>query len=123
MSSVSTTLSNTLAANKVLATSAAVLEAGYIANSQLSKLAAKKLPLMVRGYAEEPIGKLVLANLVMMAVKQFRPDDKNLARLSDAMVGSAYQEFIRSFDIDGLLSELMDNTKVKSAFRKLDTED
>lgn len=104
-----------VAANKSVAVSAAYLEAGRMANNQVAKLVGAKAPLMVRGYVDTPVGKLVLANLTSMAVEQFRPTDVKLKKVANAMMANAYQELIRTVDIEGMLNELTSSEGIKSA--------
>lgn len=104
-----------VATNKTVAVSAAYMEAGRIANNQVAKLVAAKAPLMVRGYVDTPIGKLVLANLVGMALEQFRPADKQMAKVANHMMANAYQELIRTVDIEGMLNELTSSEGIKNA--------
>lgn len=106
--------------NKKAITSAAFLEAGYIANKQMSKVLSKKLPMMVRGYADTPAGRLVVANLAVMLVQHFRPDNKQLVRLTSAMQTQAYGELIRELDIDGMIDELLENGSIKRAMKTLE---
>lgn len=112
-------LSNVADQNKQAATNAALLEAGRIANNELSKLAAKQLPMMVRGYADSPVGKLVIANIASIALQQFRPNDSKLKHLSDAMLSAAFQEAIQTLNIDKLISDFTENSKIQSALDKL----
>jgi hypothetical protein len=109
-----------LTKNSTLAKSAAFLEAGRIANAQATKLASKHLPLMVRGYADTPAGRLVLANAAIYAANQFRPNDARLARLADAMAVSAYQELIQSFDVEKMINDMLSNETIKAALSKVD---
>jgi hypothetical protein len=110
-----------LASNKTAATVAATMEAGRIANNQVAKLAAKQLPMVVRGYADTPMGKLVIANMAQQAAKHFRPEDTTIAALTDAMAVQAYQELIQVMDIEGFLDNLMDSKEIKRAVAKLDS--
>lgn len=112
-------LSNVADQNKQAVTNAALLEAGRIANNELAKLAAKQLPMMVRGYADSPVGKLVIANLASLALQQFRPNDSKLKYLSDAMLSSAFQEAIQTLNIDKLISDFTENSKIQTALDKL----
>lgn len=111
--------SNVADQNKKAVTNAALLEAGRIANNELAKLAAKQLPMMVRGYADSPVGKLVIANLASMSLQQFRPNDSKLKYLSDAMLASAFQEAIQTLNIDKLISDFTENSKIQTALDKL----
>ena len=109
--------------NKKAATTAAVLETGRIANKALTKMLAPKLPIMVRGYLDTPIGRLVLANAVKMAFDQFKPDNATAQRLANGMIISAYSEAIQSFDIEGILDDLMSDNKILKALAKQEPED
>lgn len=115
-----TTMNKLIETNKSSAVSAAFLEAGHIANKQVSKLLGKQLPMMVRGYADTPIGRLVLANIAVLAVDHFRADNKQLRRLAQAMQVNAYHELLRDLDIDGMIDELLENGSIKRALTKLD---
>jgi len=109
--------------NKTSATSAAYMEAGYIANKQVGKVLGKKLPMMVRGYADTPIGHLVVANLALLAVDHFRPDQRQLRRLAQAMQVQAYQELLKEIDIDGMIDDLLEHGGIKRALNKLSDDD
>lgn len=102
-------------ANKTIAVTGAYMEAGRIANNQVTKIVAAKAPLMVKGYIDTPIGKVVLANLTMMAVDQFRPTDVKLKKVANAMGAVAYQELIQTIDIEGMLNELTSSEGIKAA--------
>lgn len=106
--------------NTATATDAAFLEAGRIANNQAVKFASKTLPLMVRGYADTPVGKLTLANAAVLAAAQFRPNDKRLTKLTQAMLVVAWQELYQSFDIEEMIDSMLDNKSIKKALDKLD---
>lgn len=102
-------------ANKAVAVNAAYMEAGRVANNQVTKLVAAKAPLMVKGYIDTPVGKVVVANLTNMAVEQFRPTDARLKKVSQAMMTQAYQELIQTIDIEGMLNELTSSEGIKAA--------
>ncbi len=104
-----------LATNKQLAKTAAYLEAGRIVNNKLAQLIGPKLPAMVRGYASEPLGKLVLANLLLIGLQRFKPDNQPLAKLAAAGVTSAYGEVFQSFDIEGLIDGFTKDSAIANA--------
>ncbi len=116
-------LNNLIETNKNSASSAAYMEAGYIANKQLGKVLGKQLPMMVRGYADTPLGHLVLANLALLAIDHFRPDQRQLRRLTQAMQVQAYQELLKELDIDGMIDDLLENGSIKRALAKLKDSD
>lgn len=104
-----------LQTNKDLAKAAGYLEAGRIVNNKLAQLIGPKLPVMIRGYAQEPIGKLVLANLLLVGVQKFRPDNQALAKLAYAGVTSAYSGVFESFDIEGLIDGFLGDSSIARA--------
>ncbi len=104
-----------------LGTSAAFLEAGRIANNQLSSIASKKLPIMVRAYADTALGRLLLANVALMARDHFRPDDERLGKLVNAMTVSAYQEVLQNFDVEQMIDDLVSNSTIKKALKSIDS--
>lgn len=114
-----TIIAELIESNKNAATSAAYMEAGRIANKEVSHLLAKQLPLVVRGYADTSAGRLVVANLAALVVQQFRPGEKALVNLAQAMQVQAYQELIQTLDIEGFVENLLNNPKIKTAIEKL----
>ena len=108
--------------NKQVATQAAYMEAGRIFLNQVSKLAAKQAPLMVRGYVDTSLGRLVLANAAVFAVQHFRGNDQRLNRLANAALAEAYQELYKSFDIEQFIEGFLDNDTIKRALETADVE-
>lgn len=106
--------------NTAMAQSAAFLEAGRIANNTAAKFVANKSPLMVKGYVDTAFGKLLIANAAAVAANKFRPTDKKLARLANAMITQAYQEVYQLVDIEKMLNEMLSSESVKAALSKLD---
>ncbi len=120
---MSSTVNKIVANNVNLGTSAAFLEAGRIANGQITKVAAKNLPLMVRGYADTALGQLVLANIAKLAQEHFRPNDDKLQKLTNAMVVSAYQTVLQQFDIEEMIDDMLSNATIKKALKSVETAD
>jgi hypothetical protein len=117
---MSKSLSNIIEQNVSLGTSAAFLEAGRIANNQLSSICAKKMPIMIRAYADTAMGRLILANLALMARDHFRPDDERLGKLANAMTVSAYQEVLQNFDVEQMIEDMLSNSTIKKALKSID---
>lgn len=113
-------VSNVVSKNIDLGTSAAFLEAGRIANNQLSSIAGKKLPLVVRAYADTPVGRLIIANIALLAQEHFRPDDERLRKLATAMTVSAYQEVLQQFDVEAFIDDLLQNGTIKKALKSVE---
>ena len=108
--------------NTKTAKSAAFLEAGRIANNQLNKVVVKKVPMMLQGYIKTPAGKLVLANLVSMAVMQFKPNNIKLNTLAEAMMVNAWAEVYQMIDVEELIDNLLSNEAVKTAINSVTDE-
>lgn len=105
-------------ANKDGAKSAAYLEAGRIATKELSKAIAPQMPMMVRGYVDSPVGRLILANLAGVAVGHFKPDNYALVRLSQAMITQAYAEMMQQAGIEEFIEKLISNPKIQAAMEQ-----
>lgn len=95
--------------NKTLLASAAVFEAGRIANNKLADLVGTQLPAPLNLLANTPVGHLVLANILKAAGDQFRPGNEMLQRLANGMVVSAYTEVIQSFNLEGIIDQLIND--------------
>lgn len=105
--------------NKSAMSTAAYLEAGRLANKHVAQLLAGRMPMMLRGYADTPVGKLVIANLFAVAMAELRPDNAMLGKLGGAMLTSAHQDVIQTLNIEGLLDELLNADTIKSALGRL----
>lgn len=108
------------ATNKDLAKAAGYIEAGRIVNNKLAQLIGPKLPIMIRGYASEPLGKLVLANLLMVGVQRFKPEHVQLQKLAYAGVTSAYGEVLQGFDLEGLIDGFLADSSIARAVGMVD---
>ena len=95
------------------------MEAGRIANNQLAKLVGAKAPLMLKGYVNTPLGKLIIANLAQLALERFQPNNTQAAVLSKAMMVQAYQEVIQLIDVEGVIDELLSDAKISKALAKV----
>lgn len=114
-----TALSTAVDNNKAAAGNAAYLTAGKIANDQVTKLAAGHLPLMVRGYANTPVGKLVTANIAQMLIQHFKPSQKAANRLAEAMVTQAYAELIATAGVEEFVDGLLSDPKIAKAMKAM----
>lgn len=100
---------------KQLLATAALMEAGRIANNKLSEIAIAKLPAPLNMLAGTPVGHLVLANILQMAAEQFRPNDELVKRMTNAMVVTAYTSIIQSFNVEDIFNELLGDKNVAKA--------
>lgn len=91
-----TKIANIVAANKSAVVNAAKLEAGKIALTQITKVAAKKAPFMIKGYIDTPIGRVVIANLLSVAVDQYAPSNQKAKAVAGAAMEAAMLEMVQS---------------------------
>lgn len=93
---------------------AAKIEVGEVAVQQVTKIVKKQLPLMMKGYADLPIFEIVLANIVVMSIRQFCPDNKKAQVIADAMLLAAMQKQIKEFNIPKMVEEFTSNIDISS---------
>ena len=103
---------STLTDNKRVATDAAKVIAGQAVLDQLTKLAKAKAPFGVKGYVDSPVGRIVLANALNLAVKQYMPTNAKAIAIADAAMSSAFITLGMSFDIPGMLDDLISGLPV-----------
>ncbi len=102
-----TKIANIVAANKSAVVNAAKLEAGKIALTQITKVAAKKAPFMIKGYIDTPIGRVVIANLLSVAVDQYAPSNQKAKAVAGAAMEAAMLEMVQSFNIAEVIDEMV----------------
>lgn len=105
---MSTKISNVIDKNKSALITAGKIEAGNIVIKRISKLITPKLPMLVRGYADTPAGRLVLANIFNFAVTQYAGQNKNAVMLADAALQGAMVEMMQSFNFNDLIDQVID---------------
>ncbi|QIN92777.1 hypothetical protein HWD12_gp102 [Phage NBSal003] len=102
-----TKIANIVAANKSAVVNAAKLEAGKIALTQITKVAAKKAPFMIKGYIDTPVGRVVIANLLSVAVDQYAPSNQKAKAVAGAAMEAAMLEMVQSFNIAEMIDEMV----------------
>lgn len=102
-----TKIANIVAANKSAVVNDAKLEAGKIALTQITKVAAKKAPFMIKGYIDTPIGRVVIANLLSVAVDQYAPSNQKAKAVAGAAMEAAMLEMVQSFNIAEMIDEMV----------------
>jgi len=116
------TLANVLAeGNKTAFKANASRRAGQMFNERVVGAIAPKLPMMVRGYAQEPWFKFVMANAVAGAIIKFGNTNEKLMLLADAGVTAASDEFLGSFDLEGIINDAIDGIDVSGLTKTSDT--
>lgn len=98
--------------NKAAFKANASRRAGSMFNERIVGLIAPKLPMMVRGYAQEPWFKFILANAVAGAIIKFGYANNKLTMLADAGVTAANDDFLGSFDFEGIINSVIDDIDI-----------
>jgi len=91
--------------------------AGKMFNQRAIALIKPKLPMMVRGYAEEPLGEFVIANMIAAAIIKFGYTNDKLIFLADAGIQAASDDLLDSFNIEEMINELIDGIEMPTTDR------
>lgn len=117
-----TKIANIVAANKSAVVNAAKLEAGKIALTQITKVAAKKAPFMIKGYIDTPIGRVVIANLLNVAVDQYAPSNQKAKAVAGAAMEAAMLEMVQSFNIAEMIDEMVKGIDISTFTTNTESE-
>lgn len=117
-----TKIANIVAANKSAVVNAAKLEAGKIALTQITKVAAKKAPFMIKGYIDTPIGRVVIANLLSVAVDQYAPNNQKAKAVAGAAMEAAMLEMVQSFNIAEMIDEMVKGIDISTFTTNTESE-
>lgn len=117
-----TKIANIVAANKSAVVNAAKLEAGKIALTQITKVAAKKAPFMIKGYIDTPIGRVVIANLLSIAVDQYAPSNQKAKAVAGAAMEAAMLEMVQSFNIAEMIDEMVKGIDISTCTTNTESE-
>lgn len=117
-----TKIANIVAANKSAVVNAAKLEAGKIALTQITKVAAKKAPFMIKGYIDTPIGRVVIANLLSVAVDQYAPSNQKAKAVASAAMEAAMLEMVQSFNIAEMIDEMVKGIDISTFTNNTESE-
>jgi len=94
--------------NKAAFKANAARRAGQIFNERVRNAVVPQLPMMAKMYADKPWFQFILANAVAGAVIKFGHTNDKLLLLADAGVQAANDEFLGSFDLEGIVNGLID---------------
>ncbi|ADW79989.1 hypothetical protein SSP1_060 [Shigella phage SSP1] len=117
-----TKIANIVAANKSAVVNAAKLEAGKIALTQITKVAAKKAPFMIKGYIDTPVGRVVIANLLSVAVDQYAPSNQKAKAVAGAAMEAAMLEMVQSFNIAEMIDEMVKGIDISTFTNNTENE-
>ncbi len=98
--------------NKTALKANASRRAGSMFNERVTNIVAPKLPMMARMYKDEPWFKFILANAVAGAIIKFGSGNEKLVMLADAGVNAANDDFLGSFDFEGMINDVVDGIDV-----------
>jgi hypothetical protein len=109
MSNIGTDL---LDQNKDAAKLAAELEVGKTATALVASQLKGRLPEALEAYSEHPVFNIAVANATAAAIKHFCPCNNKAVTIADAMVQSSMVEMVASFDVAGMVEELVSGINV-----------
>jgi len=107
--------------NKSAFTANASRRAGAMFNERITNIIAPKLPMMVRGYKDEPWFQFVLANAIAGAIIKFGYKNEKLLLLADAGINAASDNFLGSFNLEDMVNDLIDGIDTSSLTQAADT--
>jgi hypothetical protein len=97
--------------NKEAAKLAAKVTTGDVIIGQITKRIVPMLPtsarLIIGDKTDSPLVQVVVANLISTALTQYKPGDARAAYVADAVMSSAAVNVAKSFDINGLIDDLL----------------
>jgi len=89
--------------------------AGQMFNDRLTNLIKPKLPMMARGYADEPWFKFALINAFAVASVKFGSTSSRLMTVTEAAVEAANDEFLGSFNLEEMIDNLLEGIPLLEA--------
>ncbi len=110
-----------ISGNKTAFKANASRRAGQMFNDRVAAIVAPRLPLMIRGYKDESWFRFILANAVAGAVLKFGASNEKLVMLADAGVNAGNDEFLGSFDFEGMINDVVDGIDVSGLTKTTDT--
>lgn len=101
------TAKDLLELNKQAAFNVGKITLGKTATTKLAKIIKPKLPMMIRGYADSPIFKIALANMIGLAIKQYSSNKKALY-VAEAIIEASMFQLAESFNIQEMIDSFLD---------------
>ena len=106
--SKSETISNVVDTNKAALITATKLEVGTLALDLVTDQLLKTLPEPLRAMiANNPVSKILVANLVNVLVTNTNVQDQRLLTVNKSMMTVGYMEFFKTFDIQSILNNIV----------------
>jgi hypothetical protein len=98
--------------NKTAFKANASRRAGQMFNERVAALITPRLPMLARAYANESWFKFILANAVAGSIIKFGATNEKLVLLADAGVNAANDDFLGSFDFEGMINGVIDGIDI-----------
>lgn len=92
--------------------------AGAVINERLIKLVKPRLPMMMRGYADEPLFAFILANAFSATIIKIQGENPKATWIAEGAINAANDELIGSFNIEGMLGELLDGINLPTDYQE-----
>lgn len=113
MNKVSSTVDTVKNANIEAVKVTAKILAGKALNTMVQEKIVPKLPIMIRGYGQTDLGKILLANVAATALTYYAPNDKRARMISEAMLQAAMVDLMANFDVEGMVKEFLSSDEAK----------
>jgi hypothetical protein len=111
---MNTSISGTINKNTDAAKQAAIVVAGSTLNNLIAVRMGKQLPRKYRKLANHPMANIVIANMASFAVQNFAAGNYKAQVAADAMMTAAMQDFLRSFNIEQIIAEVLDSVNINN---------
>ena len=116
---MNTTISGTIDKNSNAAKEAAIVVAGATLNQVVADQLVKQVPRKYKKLLKHPLANVVIANVASFVVQNFVQTNQKARVASDAMLQAAMQDFLRSFNIEQMISEVLNQVDL-SAYVDID---
>lgn len=115
MNNIITKVSNK---NVEAAKAAATIVSGNTLNKTIMKKIRPHLPMLLKGYSEHVLAEVVVANLVSVAIDNYAPNNSKAVWAANAMMTSAMTNLLSSFNIEDVISELLDGITIPDSAKE-----
>lgn len=77
---------------------------------------------MIKGYIDTPIGRVVIANLLSVAVDQYAPTNQKAKAVAGAAMEAAMLEMVQSFNIAEMIDEMVKGIDISTFTQNSESE-
>ena len=111
---MNTSISGTIDKNTAAAKQAAIVVAGSTLNQLIATKVVKQLPRKYAKLGNHALANVVIANVASFAVQNFAQSNYKARVAADAMMQAAMQDFLKSFNIDQIINEVLASVDIEN---------